>query len=54
MVTFVWAILVIWSRMALGMHWPQDVIMSVINAGVLMIIAGMAINSPYITRKSME
>ncbi len=44
-VTFIWAILVIWSRMALGMHWPQDVTMSVINAGWLMILVGWVINS---------
>ena len=49
-VTFIWAVLVLWSRMALGMHWPQDVSMSVINAGWLVIVAGLAINSRYITR----
>ncbi len=29
-----WAWMVMWSRMALGMHWPQDVIASVIIAWV--------------------
>lgn len=48
--TFIWAILVIWSRMALGMHWPQDVSMSVINAGGWVIIVGLSINSRYITQ----
>ncbi len=33
-VTFLWAILVMWSRMALGMHWPWDVTTSVIIAGL--------------------
>ncbi|WP_046791674.1 phosphatase PAP2 family protein [Tatumella morbirosei] len=48
--TFIWAMVVIWSRLALGMHWPQDVSMSVINAGWLVIIVGLTINSRYITR----
>ena len=37
-VTFAWAIVVMWSRMALGMHWPWDVIMSVIVAGLLLTV----------------
>lgn len=52
--TFIWAILVFWSRMALGMHWPWDVCMSVIDAGLLVMLVGMAINSRYITRESVE
>lgn len=37
--TFVWAIVVMGSRMALGMHWPQDVIMSVMVAGITLTVA---------------
>lgn len=37
--TFVWAIVVMGSRMALGMHWPRDVIMSVIVAGMTLTVA---------------
>lgn len=33
-VVFGWAILVMWSRMAMGMHWPRDVIMSISVAAV--------------------
>ncbi|GAA0486175.1 phosphatase PAP2 family protein [Tatumella punctata] len=39
--TFIWALLVIWSRMALGMHWPWDVIMSVVNAGGIVILVSV-------------
>ncbi|WP_051150840.1 phosphatase PAP2 family protein [Tatumella saanichensis] len=33
-VVFGWAIMVMWSRMAMGMHWPRDVIMSISVAAV--------------------
>ena len=37
--TFVWAMVVMWSRMALGMHWPWDVTMSVLVAGITLTVA---------------
>lgn len=41
---FAWAILVMWSRMAMGMHWPRDVIMSVIIASFWVVIVCRGLN----------